>query len=146
MSIFWCKNVFCTRYENLLFTEKNIYNYSGFYQALSAINVYEIFLASVFKSYSIKWRPSKTKIAMWKSIPITHCVIYHHQKAKRIFCNAKFIEGPEPPDGSNDRTLFRVLSDGFSSGFSVIKSSLGSLGEKFFCLHYLFKDTFTPKK
>ena len=112
MSIFWCKNVFCTRYENLLFTEKNIYNYSGFYQALSAINVYEIFLASVFKSYSIKWRPSKTKIAMWKSIPITHCVIYHHQKAKRIFCNAKFIEGPEPPDGSNDRTLFRVLSDG----------------------------------
>ena len=34
MSIFWCKNVSCTRYEMFLLTEKNMCNYSRFSQGL----------------------------------------------------------------------------------------------------------------
>ena len=33
-SIFWCKNVPCTRYETLLLTEKNLRSYSGFQKGL----------------------------------------------------------------------------------------------------------------
>ena len=84
------------------------------------------------------------------SLPITHFIIYHYQKEKKkVFCNAKVIEGREAPEGPL-RVLFRFLSDevllsflsdrnlfetsviGSSSGSSVIDSSLGS-SVFFFC-------------
>ena len=43
--------------------------------------------------------PSKTKISIWKFFPIIHPIIYHHQKAKKNFHEAKVIEGPEAPKG-----------------------------------------------
>ena len=84
-------------------------------------------------------------------IPITHSIIFHYQKEKKNFCDAKVIEASEAPEGFlrvffmfhsdrvflsvlSDRVFFRVLSDrifleslvvGSSSGSSVIESSLG---------------------
>ena len=60
----------------------------------------------------MKTRPSKTKILIRKFISITHTIMYHHQKFKKSFCNAKVNEGPEPNEDSIDRVLFMVLSDG----------------------------------
>ena len=34
-------------------------------------------------------RPSKTKIFIWKFIPITHSIIYHYQKAKKSLAAQK---------------------------------------------------------
>ena len=43
--------------------------------------------------------PCKTKIYIWKFFPIIHSIIYHHQKAKKSFHEAKVIEGPEAAKG-----------------------------------------------
>ena len=75
-------------------------------------NSYGKFLASVSKGCSIKTRLSKTKVPMWKSFPITHSVIYHHQKAKRVFAMQNILRVLDHPNNSNDRTLFMVFSDG----------------------------------
>ena len=55
-------------------------------------------------------------------IRITHSIIYHYQKEKRDFCNAKVIEGPEGLDYPlrvffrfhSDRVVFRFLRDRFA--------------------------------
>ena len=61
-------------------------------------------------------------------IPITHSIIYHHEKAKtlththththRVLCSVKVSEGPVAPEDPsvffrfhNDRVLFKFLSD-----------------------------------
>ena len=67
-------------------------------------------------------------------IPITHSIIYHHEKAKtltythththtnthtqRVLCSVKVSEGPVAPEGPSvffrfysDRVLFKFLSD-----------------------------------
>ena len=75
-------------------------------------------------------------------IPITQSIIYHYQKGKRVFCNAKAIKGLEAPEGSprvlffrfySESVIFRFLDRVFSSVVidriffesSVIDSSLG---------------------
>ena len=44
-------------------------------------------------------------------IPITESIIYHYQKAKRVFCNAKAIKGLEAPEGSPRVLFFRFYSE-----------------------------------
>ena len=118
-------------------------NYSKFYQFLSgdymafmnyiALLTFgrKILQLQFLKDCSMKTRPSKAKILIKKFIHITHSIIYHHQKAKKRFRDAKVIQGPKPPNFFNDRVLFRVFSDGvlFSilSDNVLIRSSLGSL-------------------
>ena len=88
----------------------------------------------------MKTRPLKTKSFIWMFIPI----LYHRmtKKKKRVFCDAKVIEGPKAPKGPlrvffrfhsdmvllilSDRVLFEFSVIGFSSESSVIDSSLGS--------------------
>ena len=42
-------------------------------------------------------------------IPSTDSIIYHYQKEKKIFCNAKAIEGPEAPErGTYSEILHHV--------------------------------------
>ena len=114
ISIFWCKNVSCTRYKML--------------------------------------RPSKTKIFIWKFIPITNSLIYHFQKAKKSFFQVSLWESrsswgssmigsslvPFLSDGVlfsilcdrvffmvlSGRVLFRIHSNRVLLGSSVMRSSL----------------------
>ena len=61
-----------------------------------------------------------------------HMNVYPHHplyqiplpKRKKVFCNAKVIEGLEAPEGSLS-VLFRFLSNGILFQSSVIGSSLG---------------------
>ena len=101
---------------------------------------------------SIKTSPSQTKCFKWMFTHITHSIIYHYQKEKRDFCDAKVIEGPEGLDYPlrvffrfhSDRVVFRFLRDrlllwllsdrilcessviGSCSGSSITDSSFGS--------------------
>ena len=59
----------------------------------------KIVLLQFLSDCSTKTMPSKTKISIWKFFPIIHPIIYHHQKAKKNFHEAKVIEGPEAPKG-----------------------------------------------
>ena len=50
------------------------------------------------------------------SVINSHSVIYHHQKAKRVFAMQNLLWVLGHPDNSNDRTLFMMLSDGVLFG------------------------------
>ena len=64
----------------------NIWLLYGIYELHCGINVYEKnSLVLILKDCSMKTRPSKTKILIWKFVPITHSIIYHRQKAKNSF-------------------------------------------------------------
>ena len=83
ISIFWCKNVSCTRYKML--------------------------------------RPSKTKIFIWKFIPIASSLIYHFQKVKKSFFQVSLWESRSSWGSSvigsslvpflSDGVLFSILCD-----------------------------------
>ena len=60
----------------------------------------------------MKTRPSKSKILLWKLIPITHSLYSTTKKPKRVSSNTKVIEGHEPPTASSLEALIRVLSNG----------------------------------
>lgn len=64
------------------------------------------------KDFSMKTRPSKSKILLWKLIPITHSLYSTTKKPKRVSSNTKVIEGHEPPTASSLEALIRVLSNG----------------------------------
>ena len=65
----------------------------------------------------MKTRLSKTKIFIWKFIPITHSIIYHYQKYKKSSLLPWIYWGS-----------FLI---GFVLGFIVIRSSLGFSGIRF---------------
>ena len=52
-------------------------------------------------------------------ILITHSILYTISKKKKVFCDAKIVQGPEAPEGPlrllftfrSDRVLLRVPSD-----------------------------------
>ena len=61
---------------------------------------------------------------------LSHSTAYHQQKIKKsLSCDAKDIKGPEPPEGSNGRNLFEVLSNGILFMILSDKFSLGSSGK-----------------
>ena len=80
-------------------------DYSGFYQGLSGYCIHELhcgivayeksYFASIFKRL---WRENE---AFQGQSPIIQSSIIHYtQKAKKSFCGAKVVEGPETPESS----------------------------------------------
>ena len=56
--------------------------------------------------------PSKSKILIWKFIPITHSIIYHHQKnRKSVFPVQKLMRVLKLVRVLSDKVFFRLLSD-----------------------------------
>ena len=78
----------------------------------------------------MKTWPSKTKILIWKFIPITHSIIYHHQKTKKCFFAAqksfRVLSDKVLFRFHSDGVLFMVLSNRILFESSVIHSSLES--------------------
>ena len=94
---------------------------------------------------SMKTKPSKTQIFLWKFIAIIHSMIYHYQKPKRVTLRRKRHWGSWSSSGSRlitlslgftvtrvlfrfliDRILFSVLSDRvFFESTEIGSSSLG---------------------
>ena len=73
---------------------------------------WKIFLLRFLKKCSIKMRPSRTKFLYENLYPSPTLSYAITKKSKRFFCDTKVIKGPKPPEGSNDRVLFRTLRDG----------------------------------
>ena len=105
MSIFWCKNVFpAPGMKCCCLQKKNMCNHSGFYLGLSGhYMTFRNYIAASARKRGLP-RP-KVLHEIWKFIPITHSIIYHHQSQKDF-------EGPKSPIGSNDKVFFSALRDG----------------------------------
>ena len=93
----------------------------------------------------MKTKPSKTKVFLWKFIPIIQSIVYHYQKAKRVNLRRQSQWGSWSSWGSLlialslgftvirvlfrfliERILFRVLSDRvFFESSEIGSSSLG---------------------
>ena len=144
-----CKNVFCTRYETLLLTEKKCVTTRDFKKTLVAIwyswiTLWYQRLLEKFFSFSFDWlHESKvfqdqnfhTKI--YPYYPLCHMPL--SKSKKEFFVTQKSLWVLKLLKALIDRVVFRFLSDrvllqvlfqssviGCSSGSSVIDSSLGS--------------------
>ena len=151
-SIFWCKNVPCTRYETLLLTEKNLRSYSGFQKGLihqlhCDFSDYEKnTLAWIFK-WLVAWKRSlpRPKFFFENLSPSSTLSYTITKKPKRVNLRRKSHWGSWSSWGSPlialslgftvirvlfrfliERILFRVLSDRvFFESSEIGSSSLG---------------------
>ena len=99
-------------------------HYWGFYRGLSGCYLGLVnyiaaltFTRNILKFWILKYcsqktRPSKSKVFYESLTPSPTALDSITKKPKRTFCEAKVIEGLEPPKVSNDRVLFRVLRNG----------------------------------
>ena len=125
----------------MLFAEKNMPTYLGFCQGLSgyymefmnyigALTFRRKFLNSFsfyFWVITTRKRDFPRPNILRENYPYhPHCVIYHHQKAKKSFFRHKSLRVMKFLRGLSDRALFESLVMKFYLGFLVMALSSGS--------------------
>ena len=130
MSIFWCKNISCTRYKVMLLTEKGRSDHDMVFMNYIAALTFtkKILLLQFLNDCGMKMRPSKTKILIQKYISIRpNSIIYYHQKNKKRFLWHKSHWGSWSSwESSVIGVSLASLVFEYSLRFWAVGSSLGS--------------------